>query len=71
MKGDTDVLELMQMGEIKTEQDVREYLGEDFVEKRDFFVETGNMIKDKKTKYEDMHRRRREDKKHYPMYDYK
>ena len=49
--GDTDVLEMMQMGEIKSEQDIKQYLGDHFVEKREFFVETGDFIKNLKLKY--------------------
>ncbi len=49
--GDTDVLEMMQMGEIKSEQDIKQYLGDHFVEKREFFVETGDFIQNLKLKY--------------------
>lgn len=68
--GDTDVLELMQMGEIKSENDIRDYLGDCFIEKREFFVETGDMIKEKKAKYMELFRKYREEK-HQAMYDYK
>lgn len=66
--GDTDVLELMQMGEIRSDNDIKEFLGDFFVEKRDFFVETGDMIKEKKAKYVELFRKYREDKL---VYDYK
>ena len=35
---------MMHMGEIKSEQDIKQYLGDNFVEKREFFVETGDLI---------------------------
>lgn len=69
--GDTDVLELMQMGEIKSDNDIKEYLGEFFVEQRDFFVQTGDMIKEKKTKYVELFRKYKEEKQHRALYDYK
>ena len=68
--GDTDVLELMRMGEIKSENDIKDYLGERFIEQREFFVETGDMIKEKKTKYMELFRKYREEK-HQVMFDYK
>jgi|694.fasta_scaffold130015_4 hypothetical protein len=39
------------MGEIKSEQDIKQYLGDHFVEKREFFVETGDFIQNLKLKY--------------------
>ena len=40
------------MGEIKSEQDINQYLGNLF-EKREFFVETGDFIKNLKLKYDE------------------
>jgi len=51
------------MGEIKSEQDIKQYLGDHFVEKREFFVETGDFIQNLKLKYNetvDKFRRHRE-----------
>lgn len=59
------------MGEIRSDNDIREFLGETFIEKKDFFVQTGDMIKDKKTKYLELFRKYREEKQRYGMYDYK
>ena len=39
------------MGEIKSDKDIKQYLGEQFVDKREFFVETGDLIKSLKPKY--------------------
>ena len=50
------------MGEIKSDNDIKQYLGDQFVDKREFFVETGDLIKSLKPKYTERFRRYREEK---------